>query len=171
MNSIPSRSQTIGDALHSTTARTKKFIVKQPHIPDTDRTGTHGYVHFIDCHKGSQENVVFHLLFFRLGNEQQGLRLVLAPDFSPKLDSHSAGIGYRIIIRNLQDDVYSFDDGFDANLGVVSSVRLKMVEFERIDPEDGGNCAKESYLLQRFDPKIFMVTNETAYSKEVEAFE
>ncbi|CAG0893137.1 unnamed protein product [Darwinula stevensoni] len=97
----------------------------------------------------------------------QGLRLVLAPDFTHQLDSNSQGIGYRLFTRKLQDDTFALDEGFDANLGVVSSVRLKMMEFERIHMEDGGNCAGDSYLMQRFDPKIFMVTNETVYTKEV----
>ena len=44
-----------------------------------------------------------------------------------------------------------------------------MLQFERIPPEQGGNCADDSYLLQRFDPELFGITNKTAYSKEVKA--
>ena len=66
-------------------------------------------------------------------------------------------------------DVIQFDDGFDANFGEVSTIRLKMAEYERIRSKDGGDCGSNSYLLQRFDPTIFMVTNETHYTSDVKA--
>ncbi|CAG0902126.1 unnamed protein product [Darwinula stevensoni] len=92
----------------------------------------------------------------------QGLRLYLAPN----PDSFPSVGGYRVYIRQPQDTELPVDEGYDVNLGMLSNFGLKTVELDRIPPEDGGNCAPDSYLLNRFDPNIFSVTNETAYSKE-----
>ena len=52
---------------------------------------------------------------------------------------------------------------------MLSNIRLQMSEYERLPPEEGGNCAPDSYLPNRFDTNIFKITKETVYSKEVEA--
>ncbi|CAG0892842.1 unnamed protein product [Darwinula stevensoni] len=94
-----------------------------------------------------------------------GLRLALAPyylEVQPVLV-----MGYRLFIRKPQDINYTIDEGFNANLGEISHIGLKMVEFERIPPDQGGNCAQDTYLLQRFDPDVFHITNSTAYSKQL----
>ncbi|CAG0892838.1 unnamed protein product [Darwinula stevensoni] len=94
-----------------------------------------------------------------------GLRLALAPYY---WDTRSASItGYRLFIRKPQDITYTIDEGFNANLREISHIGLKMVEFERIPPDQGGNCAQDTYLLQRFDPEVFHITNRTAYSKQL----
>ncbi|CAG0904489.1 unnamed protein product, partial [Darwinula stevensoni] len=99
-------------------------------------------------------------------NPWQGLRLVMAPFFSKQLDRLSPAKGYRVFIRKPQDDTYTVDEGFDANLGMVSYVGLKMMEFERLHPADGGDCALDSYLLDRFDPKIFAVASYAEVSSD-----
>ena len=102
--------------------------------------------------------------------EQQGLRLILTPYSFQHLGGFSSDEGYRIFIRNLQDNTITLDEGFDANLGMATHATLKMTEFEKIPPDLGGNCAPDSYLTERFDPKVFSVTNETIYTVEVESF-
>ncbi|CAG0900260.1 unnamed protein product [Darwinula stevensoni] len=96
----------------------------------------------------------------------QGLRLALAPYFLEKLGGFSSAMGHKLFVRNPQDVPYTIEEGFNINPGTVSYVGLKMVEFERISPDRGGNCATDSYILQRFDPKIYKVPNETVYSVE-----
>ena len=90
------------------------------------------------------------------------------------MDTISEDGGYRVFVRKpipeSQTENFPIEEGFDVNLGVLSSIRLNMGEYERISPEDGGDCASDSYLLQRFDQTIFTVTNETIYTKEVVAF-
>ncbi|CAG0892840.1 unnamed protein product [Darwinula stevensoni] len=94
-----------------------------------------------------------------------GLRLALAPYY---WGTQSASItGYRLFIRKPQDITYTIDEGFNASLGEISHIGLKMVEFERIPPDQGGNCAQDTYLLQRFDPEVSHITNRTAYSKQL----
>ncbi|CAG0892218.1 unnamed protein product [Darwinula stevensoni] len=98
---------------------------------------------------------------------RQGLRLALAPHFQISSDKSSYTVGHRLFIQNPQDFTHTLEDGIKTNLGTISNIGLKMVEFERIPPDLGGNCAVDSYLMQRFDPNIFRITNETPYSKEV----
>ncbi|CAG0898561.1 unnamed protein product [Darwinula stevensoni] len=93
----------------------------------------------------------------------QGLRLVLAP-YSMRPTSIG---GYTVFVWRPGGEDYALDEGADAKLGAVSYVGLKMVEFQRLRPEFGGDCAPDSYLRLRFDPEVFVVTNETVYSKEV----
>ncbi|CAG0899840.1 unnamed protein product [Darwinula stevensoni] len=100
----------------------------------------------------------------------QGLRLALAPHIPENHGRFSSAMGHRLFIRKPQDTAYSIEEGFNINLGTVSYIGLKMVEFERIPPDLGGNCAPDSYLLQRFDPNIFRVRDGIPYSQEVKAY-
>ena len=99
--------------------------------------------------------------------EQQGLRLALAPIYPESSSRMSTAMGHKIFIRNLQDPAYTIEDGLNTNLGSVSYIKLKMLEVERIPPDLGGNCADDTYLMQRFGSEYFGITNETAYFKEV----
>ena len=130
---------------------------------EQDPLGTKSSIHLI---KGNEVESIYLWPFIG----QQGLRLALGPNF-PTLSSRvSYATGYKIFIRKPQNSTFSIEEGFNANLGTISYIGVKMVELERIPPDQGGDCANDSYLLQRFDPKIFQIMNETAYSEEVKVY-
>ncbi|CAG0897808.1 unnamed protein product [Darwinula stevensoni] len=58
---------------------------------------------------------------------------------------HPSGIQY--------DD--EFEKGYEVNWGTISHVTTKKVVLQRLLPDEGGNCAPDTYLEKRFDMNIF----------------
>ncbi|CAG0899729.1 unnamed protein product [Darwinula stevensoni] len=57
--------------------------------------------------------------------------------------------------------------GFEVNIQTISYIGIRKMELEHLGPEDGGFCAPDAYLTQRFDPIIFKIPEVPKYSKEI----
>ncbi|CAG0908548.1 unnamed protein product, partial [Darwinula stevensoni] len=75
--------------------------------------------------------------------------------------------GFRLTVHPIESDPNPLGEGFDVNLQMVSNVVIAKMEFERLHPEDGGNCALDTFLMQRFGTEVFNITQNTKYSKKV----
>ena len=99
---------------------------------------------------------------------QDGLQLIMTSYASNDMLLLSPVDGFRLAIHHPWTNPDPFEEGFDVNMQMISNVGIKRVEFEQLHPDVGGNCALDSFLMERFDSRIFNVTKDTPYSKEVE---
>ncbi|CAG0903465.1 unnamed protein product [Darwinula stevensoni] len=63
---------------------------------------------------------------------------------------------FRLLIHppGIQDD-NELEKGYEVNLGTISHVPTKKVVLQRLLPNEGGNCAPDTYLEKRFDMNMF----------------
>ncbi|CAG0891440.1 unnamed protein product [Darwinula stevensoni] len=59
------------------------------------------------------------------------------------------------------------EEGFDVNMEMISYIGVRKTVMERLPPDQGGNCATESYLENRFDPEIFNFSVKRKFSKQL----
>ncbi|CAG0893375.1 unnamed protein product [Darwinula stevensoni] len=73
--------------------------------------------------------------------------------------------GFRITLHHPKSEPDPLGEGFDVGLNWNSYVGMRKMSFERLRPDTGGDCAFDSYLQERFDQRIFKVSDGTKYSK------
>ncbi|CAG0892226.1 unnamed protein product [Darwinula stevensoni] len=105
--------------------------------------------------------------FFKGMKPSEGLQLLLTSYASNDVTLLSPTEGFRLSIHSPGTEPSPLEEGFDINMQTISYVGMRKVEFERIHTDVRGNCAFDSYLVQRFDPTIFKITEKTKYSKQL----
>ena len=153
-----------------------KKKVQRPTVTDMPSLG-HRETAFFKGMKPSVRNIcplfpynnIMHMNnHFLCLNFQEGLQLILTSYTPNNMLLLSPVDGFRLAIHHPWTLPDPFEEGFDINMQTISSVGMSKVEFEQLHPKFGGNCALDSFLMQHFDPRIFNVTTETPFSKEVD---
>ncbi|CAG0902759.1 unnamed protein product, partial [Darwinula stevensoni] len=104
--------------------------------------------------------------FFKSMKPSEGLQLVLTTYAPNEVFLLSPADGFRLTVHPIESDPNPLGEGFDVNLQMVSNVVISKMQFERLHPEDGGNCALDTFLMQRFGTEVFNITQDTKYSKK-----
>ncbi|CAG0898204.1 unnamed protein product [Darwinula stevensoni] len=111
--------------------------------------------------KQKQEQGEKSSLNSRMG-PSDGLQLILSSHVKWLIFGYNAN-GFRLIIHPPEIDHQEWDGkGFQINLGTTSYVTIKKMSLQRLPPDEGGDCAPNSFLEKRFHlDKKFKFTKQT----------
>ncbi|CAG0901891.1 unnamed protein product, partial [Darwinula stevensoni] len=96
-----------------------------------------------------------------------GLHLRLVWNAKNELVLLAQAKGFRVALHHPKAEPDPLGEGFDVGLNMNSYVGVRKMSFERLRPDTGGDCAFDSYLQERFDKRIFKVSDENKYSKKL----
>ncbi|CAG0897866.1 unnamed protein product [Darwinula stevensoni] len=96
-----------------------------------------------------------------------GLHLRLLWNASNELVLLGPAKGFRVAVNHPKAEPDTLGEGFDVGLNMNSYVGVRKMSFERLPPDT--DCAFDSYLQERFDKRIFKVSDENKYSKKGKA--
>ncbi|CAG0899356.1 unnamed protein product [Darwinula stevensoni] len=97
----------------------------------------------------------------------QGLQLRLVWDASNNVILLSPAKGFRLTLHHPRAEPDPVGEGFDVNMKMNSFVGIRKMELERLHPDEGGDCAYDSYFTRQFDTKIFRIKKDAKYSKQL----
>ncbi|CAG0897865.1 unnamed protein product [Darwinula stevensoni] len=78
--------------------------------------------------------------------------------------------GFRTALHHPKAKPDPLGEGFNVGLNVNSYVGVRKMSLERLRLVTGGDCAFDSYVQERFDKRIFKVSDQNKYSKKVVGF-
>ena len=77
--------------------------------------------------------------------------------------------GFRVTIHHHMASPDVSGEGIDIGVNMNSNIGIRKKVFERLRPEEGGDCVYDSYLQNRFSNGTFMIEN-LKYSFQVKIF-
>ncbi|CAG0905038.1 unnamed protein product, partial [Darwinula stevensoni] len=100
----------------------------------------------------------------RRSGSTEGLQLRLTWNASNQMNLLAPAKGFRVTLHHHKAEPDPLGEGIDVGMDMNSYIGMKKRKFERLRPEDGGDCAYDSYLEDRFNNSIYNIGNGTKYS-------